>query len=189
MNRIITLCLALAALGGCSGPATSRVALDNEEVISADLKAVDIRTAVDKMARSLVALPALNRRGEKPVISFVAMEDRTDENIDGYNLLSNIRKRLMAESGLSVKFVDREAGTLDAIQNEKARKEEGRVTGMPGGANTGADYFLTGYLYRLQRSNARGVEQYYRLSFRLADAKNSEVVWEDDYVVKRAAAF
>ena len=189
MNRIITLCLALVALGGCSGPATSRVALDNEEVISADLKAVDIRTAVDKMARSLAVLPLLNKPGEKPVISFVTVEDRTDENIDGYNLLSNIRKRLMAESRLSVRFVDRTADTLNAIDQEKQMKEEGRVTGMPGGPNTGADYFLTGYLYRLQRSNTRGVEQYYRLSFRLADAKNSEVVWEDDYEVKRAAQF
>jgi len=189
MNRFFVASALLALCAACSDPPTSRVALDGEEVISADIKAVDLRTAVDKMTRSLAALPALNKPGTKPVIAFVTVEDRTDENIDGYNLLSNIRKRLLAESSLSVTFVDRADATLDAIDKEQKAKQDGTVTGKPGGALTGADYFLTGFLFRLQRSNVKGVEQYYRLSFRLTDSRTSDVVWEDDYELKRATDF
>ena len=50
------LCIALIVVAnGCSGPATTRVALDGEEVRSADIKAVDLRTAVSLADRQVLA--------------------------------------------------------------------------------------------------------------------------------------
>jgi len=60
---LISFLFITIVIQGCaSGPRTTRVAIDEEQILDANLKANDLRTTVNKMARSLAACKALNKR-------------------------------------------------------------------------------------------------------------------------------
>ncbi len=177
------LCLACLLLSGCTGTA-ARVALDQDVVLDTDLSATDLRTASQKMARSLVACKGIAALQRPAVIGFVSMENRTTEDdFDSYNLLSKIRQLILEYSDAKLRFIDREA-IARAMQGRAFDSLDKAGTKQLGTA-LGADYFLTGRAFSL--TNRRGGERevYYRLSFRLVDAQTSEIVWENDYEAKK----
>ncbi len=174
-------------LQGCAsrGPQTTRVAIDEEQVLGSNLKANDLRTTINKMARSLAACRALNPDdGYQPKITFAGVEDKTIRGVDSYNLQSAIRKTLLKNSSLNIVFLDRSAGVTKRILAENRLKENGTVTGRAGQLS-GADFLLAGYLFEDTQIGARNRTSYYRLSFRLTDTSSGAVVWEDDYELKR----
>jgi len=183
VNIIITIII----LQGCAtgGPRTTRVAIDEEQILDSNLKANDLRTTINKMARSLAACRALNSDdGSQPKITFEGVEDKTIRGVDSYNLQSGIRKTLLKNSSLNIVFLDRSANVTKRILAENRLKQGGDVTGRAGKL-AGADFLLAGYLFEDRQIGARNRTSYYRLSFRLTDVSSGAVVWEDDYEVKR----
>jgi len=186
MKKIIFLSILTFALVSCSsGPTTSRVAIDEEQIFNSNLQANDLRATVNKMARSLAACRALNPTdGSQPKISFTGIEDKTYRGVDTYNLQSNIRKLLLKNGSLNIVFLDRSAGVTKRILAENRLKQDGTVTGQAGKL-AGADYLLGGYLFEDRQVGTKNRTSYYRLSFRLTDVSSGAVVWEDDYELKR----
>ena len=184
---LVNIIFAMIILQGCAsgGPRTTRVAIDEEQVLDSNLKADDLRTTVNKMARSLAACRALNPAdGFQPKITFTEVEDKTLRGVDTYNLQSNIRKNLLKNSSLNIVFLDRTAGVTKRILNENRMKEDGTVTGQAG-KFAGADFLLAGFLFEDRQVGVNKRTSYYRLSFRLTDTSSGAVVWEDDYELKR----
>ena len=184
---LLNIIIAMIILQGCAsgGPRTTRVAIDEEQVLNSNLKADDLRATVNKMARSLAASRALNPAdGYQPKISFKGVQDKTYRGVDTYNLQSNIRKNLLKNGSLNIVFLDRTSGVTKRILNENRMKEDGTVTGRAGKI-AGVDYFLGGYLFEGRQVGTRNRTSYYRLSFRLTDATSGAIVWEDDYELKR----
>jgi len=181
---LTTIIITSVIISGCA--TTTRVELDSEPIRSAEFQASDLRTTIDKMARDLVVLPTLNQREKNVVIGFAQVENKTGEQIDGYNMQSNIREILLKNASDKIKFVDRSQATLDVINEENKWKNEGFVDGKVDTKLTGIDYILGGYLYKLGKSADGKKDNYYRMSFRLTDIRNSQVVWESSYEVRRS---
>ena len=183
---LISFLFITIVIQGCaSGPRTTRVAIDEEQILDANLKANDLRTTVNKMARSLAACKALNPAdGYQPKISFTGVEDKTIRGVDTYNLQSNIRKTLLKNGSLNIVFLDRTTGVTKRILAENRLKQNGTVTGRAGQL-AGADFLLSGYLFEDRQVGTNNRTSYYRLSFRLTDVASGAVVWEDDYELKR----
>ena len=184
-TRYLISCGAAACLllAGCTG-SVARVALDQDAVLDTDLSSTDLRTASQKMARSLVAYKGIAALTRPAVIGFVKMENRTTEDdFDSYNLLSKIRQLILEYSNAKLRFIDRE--TIARAMKERQWSDLGQAETRELGEKLGIDYFLTGRAFSL--ANRRGGERevYYRLSFRMVDAHSSEIVWEDDYEVKK----
>ena len=76
-----------------------------------------------------------------------------------------------------------------AIERERALKQSGQVTASanPNGPSEfgGADYFLTGKLQSITTKTSQGTSDYVLYSFRLTDARTSEIVWEDSAEIKK----
>ncbi len=183
---LISIILGMVILEGCaSGPRTTRVAIDEEQILNSNLKANDLRATINKMAKSLAACKALNPADDyQPKITFAGVEDKTIRGVDTYNLQSAIRKTLLKSSSLNIVFLDRSAGVTKRILAENRLKQDGAVTGRAGQL-AGADFLLAGYLFENRQIGARNRTSYYRLSFRLTDTSSGAVVWEDDYELKR----
>ena len=84
-----------------------------------------------------------------------------------------------------VSFLDREM--MKTLERERALKQSGQVTASsdPNVVEfRGADYFLTGKLEGMSTRTSQGTSDYVLYSFRLTDARTSEIVWEDSAEVK-----
>jgi len=184
-SNILILLSALVCLllAGCTGTA-ARVALDQDVVLDTDLSSADLRTASQKMARSLVAFKGIASLTRPAVIGFVSMENRTTEDdFDSYNLLSKIRQLILQFSDAKLRFADREL--IARAMKDNHWTELGKTESQQLGTLLGIDYFLTGRAYSLANRSGGEREVYYRLSFRLVDAQTSDIVWEDDYEMKK----
>ena len=51
----------------------------------------------------------------------------------------------------------------------------------------GADFFLTGTIDEISKATNKGQTSYFRLSFRLADAADTALIWEGEYEIKKHA--
>ena len=148
--------------------------LDENLIIDTDLTVSDLKATAQKMSRSL-AKSKISLKDKPQRIVFIKIENRTfDDTFDSYNLLSQIRKTLIASNNFE--FIDRkqfpEIFNNLSDSNLEKRKEIAKLMDV--------DYFLTGraYAHSTRKKGAR--EVYYRLSFRLTDAKTGGIVWCDD---------
>ncbi len=171
--KFIFLFIILICLNGCS-PVNRRMGLDENLIIDTDLTVSDLKATAQKISRS-IAKSKISSKDKPQRIVFMEIENRTfDDTFDSYNLLSQIRKTLIASNNFE--FIDRKQfpeilNNLSDSNLEK-RKEIAKLMNV--------DYFLTGraYAHSIRKEGAR--EVYYRLSFRLTDAETGGIVWCDD---------
>jgi len=171
--NFLFLFIILSGLFGCVSP-NRQMGLDEDLIIDTDLTVSDLKAAAQKMSRS-IAKSKISSKEKLQRIVFMKIENRTfDDTFDSYNLLSSIRKTLVASNNFE--FIDRKLFP-EIIKNlpdsdlEK-RKKIAKLMNV--------DYFLTGraYAHSIRKEGAR--EVYYRLSFRLTDAQTGGIVWCDD---------
>jgi curli biogenesis system outer membrane secretion channel CsgG len=77
---------------------------------------------------------------------------------------------------------------MKTLERERALKQSGQVTASsdPNVVEfRGADYFLTGKLEGMSTRTSQGTSDYVLYSFRLTDARTSEIVGEDSAEVKK----
>ena len=158
---------------GCTS-ARQRMGLDENLIIDTDLTVSDLKAVAQKMSRS-IASSKISSKEKKNRIVFLKIENRTfDDTFDSYNLLSAIRKELMANNNFE--FIDRKQfpEILKNMTGTEIEKQKKIAKLMD------VDYFLTGraFAHSIRKEGAR--EVYYRLSFRLTDAKTGGIVWCDD---------
>ena len=85
-----------------------------------------------------------------------------------------------------VSFLDREM--MRTLERERSLKQSGQVTSSSDPRVVefrGADYFLTGKLDGMTTRTSAGTSDYVLYSFRLTNARTSEIVWEDTAEVKK----
>lgn len=152
--------------------------VETEQITSTDL----IRMS-RKISESIALLPPISTADLPPNIAFLEIKNNTNEILDTYNILSKVRKNLIANLGTKVSFLDRER--VDAIKRERNAKRTGDVSANDIDQLQGVDYFLTGNATSLTKTDQRLREIYYRFSFRLVNAETSGIIWEDDYEFKK----
>jgi len=175
--RFVIVCVH-GLVAGCSVGTASRIHVDDEAITDIEASDVDLRAMTQKMASSIIELPAIAGSPDPVHVGFLNIENRTlTTDFDSYNLLSKIRQHLIEYSEGKIVFLDQEK--LEAVLAERdIRRSQERIPGI--------DYFLTGYAYSMRKADGKGTMQgYHRYSFRLTDAQRDTVVWEKDYEFKK----
>ena len=201
MNHISRLLLGSVAAGalfvaGCatsSGvrapagtPPTEMLPTDRGFVAGTGIESQDMVAVTDKMARSILAIPEVARAQTKPYIVLEPVVNNTRFPINKDIFLTRIRTQLNSKATGQVSFLDREM--MKTLERERALKQSGQVTSSsdPNVVEfRGADYFLTGKLDGMTTRTSAGTSDYVLYSFRLTNARTSEVVWEDSAEIKK----
>jgi len=188
--------LGAAFLAGCqtsegvknpSGvPVTEMKADERGFVAGTGVESQDLVAVTDKMARSILGIPEIANAKAMPRIVLDPVVNETRFPINKDIFLTRIRTQLNGKAMGKVRFLDREM--MKTLEHERQLKQSGQVTASadPNVVEfRGADYFLTGKLQGLSTRSSAGVSDYVLYSFRLTDARTSEIVWEDSAEIKK----
>jgi PBP1b-binding outer membrane lipoprotein LpoB len=155
-------------------------------VAGTGIESQDLVSVTDKMARSVLGIPEIARAQTKPYIVLEPVTNNTRFPINKDIFLTRIRTQLNSKAAGRVSFLDREM--MKTLERERALKQSGQVTASadPNVVEfRGADYFLTGKLDGLTTRTSAGTSDYVLYSFRLTNARTSEIVWEDSAEIKK----
>jgi PBP1b-binding outer membrane lipoprotein LpoB len=167
-------------------PVTQMNADEQGFVAGTGVESQDLVTVTDKMARSILATPAIASATTPPRIVIDPVENATRFPIDKSLFSDRIRIMLNSKATGRVVFLARDR--MKALEHERELKQSGQVTSSydPNPvAFKGADFFLTGKLGGLTTQTSAGTSDYILYSFQLIDARTSEIVWEDSAEIKK----
>jgi hypothetical protein len=182
--RSIPIALVACIVAACAGGGTGYIELD-QDTGGTGIEAQDIRAVSDRMARSLLdELSGVLPDGEPATVVFDEIVNRSSQMFDKRIFLERMRAELNSSSRGRLRFLARE--NLPAILAERERKRSGEVTSGERKELLGADYLLTGTITGLAKAEGRSsLDRYWFLSFRLVDAEDSAIVWEDSYEFRK----
>jgi penicillin-binding protein activator len=199
MKRIaLTLgCLATVALfTGCASsggvknpsgvPVTQMSATEQGFVAGTGVESQDLVAVTDKMARSILGLPAIAVAQTPPIIVLDPVMNETRFPINKDMFLTRIRGQLLSRAQGKVQFLARDR--WETLQKERELKRTGQVTATSDPTVQefkGADYFLTGKLQGLTTKTKAGTSDYILYSFQLIDVRTTAIVWEDQAEIKK----
>ncbi len=170
-----------------SGVAVTRVNPDEQGFVAGTgIESQDLIAVTDKMARSILATPELQKAQGIPRIVLLPVENQTRFAMNKELFLDRIRAQLNSKAQGKVRFLARER--MEALEKEQELKKSGLVTSTSD-PNVrefkGADYFLTGKLSGLTTKARAGVSDYIHYSFQLIDPRTSDILWEDSVEIKK----
>jgi len=155
-------------------------------VAGTGVESQDLVAVTDKMARSILNIPQITRAQGTPRIVLDPVVNNTRFPINKDMFLTRIRVQLNSKAQGKVIFLARE--NMAALEHERQLKQSGQVTSSsdPNVVEfKGADFFLTGTLDGMTTRTAAGTSDYVLYSFRLIDARTSDIVWEDSAEIKK----
>ena len=167
-------------------PVTEMKADERGFVAGTGVESQDLVAVTDKMSRSILGIPEIANAKSTPriVLEPVVNDTRFPTNKDIF--LTRIRTSLNEKAMGKVRFIDREI--MKTLQHENELKKSGQVTASSDPTVVefrGADYFLTGKLEGMTTRTSAGTSDYILYSFRLVDARTSEIVWESSAEIKK----
>lgn len=167
-------------------PVTEMKADERGFVAGTGVESQDLVAVTDKMARGVLAIPEIAGAKVTPRIVLDPVVNETRFPINKDIFLTRIRSQLNEKSMGKVRFLDREM--MKTLERERDLKRSGQVTASADPSVVefrGADYFLTGKLQGLTTKTSAGTSDYILYSFRLTDARTSEIVWESSSEIKK----
>ncbi|MBC7365991.1 MAG: penicillin-binding protein activator LpoB [Undibacterium sp.] len=167
-------------------PVTEMKADERGFVAGTGVESQDLVAVTDKMARGVLAIPEIANAKVTPRIVLDPVVNETRFPINKDIFLTRIRSQLNEKSMGKVRFLDREM--MKTLERERDLKRSGQVTASADPSVVefrGADYFLTGKLQGLTTKTSAGTSDYILYSFRLTDARTSEIVWESSSEIKK----
>lgn len=177
-------CLSLIfLLWGCTG---TSVYVSPGETTQMDDKYsdTDMKMMAESMYNSIIN--NLGNLGEKKVIALLQIYNKTSEHIDTNSIADKLQIQLL-KSG-TLRFVDR--SKIDAMKSQFNLAAIGMMDSesvKQAGNVIGADYFLSGSLSSIEKRNRTKSLTFYRLSMRLVDTETNEIIWADEFEVKKQA--
>lgn len=167
-------------------PVTEMKADERGFVAGTGVESQDLVAVTDKMARGVLGIPEIAGAKVTPRIVLDPVVNETRFPINKDIFLTRIRTQLNEKSMGKVRFLDREM--MKTLERERDLKRSGQVTASadPNVVEfRGADFFLTGKLQGLTTRTSAGTSDYVLYSFRLTDARTSEIVWESSSEIKK----
>ena len=155
-------------------------------VAGTGIESQDLVAVTDKMARSILGIPQIANAQGTPRIVLEPVRNETRFPINKDMFLTRIRVELNKKATGKVLFLARE--NIATLEHERQLKQSGQVTSSSDpnvNEFKGADYFLTGSLQGIATKADAGVSDYVLYSFRLIDARTSDIIWEDKAEIKK----
>jgi len=174
----------IATLVACSAGKTNRVAIDTDEPFSdVETSSKDLGDIAQKMSASLLQLAQIGQASAPVRIAFSDVKNETNEILNKNLFIEKMRTLLLKNARGKMIFLDREISA--DIMKEREEKRAGQVSSTSSKMRSGADYFLTGKLSSIDKVSGDKRSNYTRYSFRLTDAESTDILWEDEYEVKK----
>jgi hypothetical protein len=143
-------------------------------------------TVTELIAREILRVPEIANAQGTPRVVLEPVENNTRFTINKDMFLDRIQGLLNRNAQGKVRFLAR--SNMAALEKERQLKQSGQVTSTSD-PNVqefkGADFFLTGKLNSHTTRTSGGVSDYVMYSFRLIDARTSDIVYENFYEVKK----
>jgi penicillin-binding protein activator len=155
-------------------------------VAGTGIESQDLVSVTDRMARSILSIPEIQRAETRPYIVLEPVTNNTRFPINKDIFLTRMRSQLNSKAQGRVSFLDRDM--MRTLERERALKQSGQVTSSSDPHVVefrGADYFLTGKLDGMTTRTSAGTSDYVLYTFRLTNARTSEIVWEDSAEIKK----
>ena len=198
MKRLMLIfgvcCLFLAGCTTVDTSYTRNIQPDqDDELGGTGIESTDIRTVSRKMAASILEVPQISRvQGASPKVALLPVKNSTRFIINKDIFTKKIRIELNQNAMGKITFLARDR--MDDILKERKLKrptedeeteENDRVSSSKKVDLMGVDFYLTGELMGLSKAINGDRSDYISMSFQLIDAETSEVIWENEYEVKR----
>lgn len=161
------------------------------------IESTDIRTVSRKMAESILNVPQIMNAQGSPKIALLPVKNSTRFIINKDIFTKKIRIQLNQNAQGKMTFLarDRIEDIMEERKNKRPTEEDEEYLEKTGGAARfssskkvdlmGVDFYLTGELMGLSKAVNGDRSDYISMSFQLIDAETSEVIWENEYEVKR----
>ncbi|HYE33522.1 MAG TPA: CsgG/HfaB family protein [Methylomirabilota bacterium] len=197
LNHVKVLSLATAAsfLVGCASsgvknpsgvPVTQMNADERGFVAGTGIESQDLVAVTDKMARSILDTPQIQKAQGTPRVVLLPVNNDTRFTINKDIFTTRMRALLNSRSRGRVIFLARE--NMQALERERELKQSGQVT-TSSDPNVvefkGADFFLTGKLSGMSTRASAGTSDFVLYTFQLIDARTSDIIWEDFAEIKK----
>lgn len=182
---LMVLLVAFLCIVGCAGQSVY-VSPGETTQLDAEYSDTDMRQMASAMYTSLqLRISRFDQFRERtPIVALLHIRNTTSEHIDTDMISDKLQIELLRAG--TMRFVDRSkirdmaaefdlggSGLIDPAQMKKA----GKVLG--------ADLFLYGELGGMKKAQGKTALNYYRLSMKLMDAETNEIMWADDFEVKK----
>ena len=201
MNRIVLRSFAIAAataaaalIAGCasgvqnpSGVPVTRLNADEKGFVAGTgVESQDLVAVTDKMARSILAIPEIQKAQGLPRVVLLPVENQTRFALNKDIFLDRIRVQLNSKAQGKVRFLARDR--MEALEKEREMKRAGQLTSSSDPVVQefkGADFFLTGKLSGMTTKARAGTSDYILYTFQLIDPRTSDIIWEDSAEIKK----
>lgn len=188
MKKLFLLFMLPLFLFGCATLETShtRTILPDEDdnLGGTGIESTDIRTVARKMAVSILEVPEITKaQGGAPKIALLPVKNSTRFLINSDIFTKKIRIQLNENAQGKLRFLARDR--IEDIMQERQRKRDNLVGASKEADMMGVDYYLTGELMGISKAAGGDRSDYVSMSFQLVDAETSEIIWENEYEVKR----
>ncbi len=201
MNRIVLRSFAIAAataaaalIAGCasgvqnpSGVPVTRLNADEKGFVAGTgVESQDLVAVTDKMARSILAIPEIQKAQGLPRVVLLPVENQTRFALNKDIFLDRIRVQLNSKAQGKVRFLARDR--MEALEKEREMKRAGQLTSSSDPVVQefkGADFFLTGKLAGMTTKARAGTSDYILYTFQLIDPRTSDIIWEDSAEIKK----
>lgn len=180
---IPVLVAAASLLSGCASVVD--VSMDDDEtVLSTTGGSKEMAAVAQKMARDIIRLPQIANADKPPTIAFARVTNASSEPMDTELFLEEIRTLLMQNAGGKFGFLDR--ARSEEVLRERELKRKGELTSSSKKGMLGADFFLTGSIRTIEKTDGRRRSTATYCRFRLTDAESTQIIWENKYEFKKA---
>jgi len=166
-SLLVTMIILLIV--GCASDNSGKVVrIDPRELRDTDANygSEDLHIFTKSMIQSMLASKTFYNT--KPFLSLRDIEigKGVDEHMDTKLINNSIRTNLIKTT--KVRFIDSKyADTLD-------KKEVKSI-----------DYILSGDIHAIKKNNTKNIDNFYMLSLKLTDSKNSIIVWTEDKEIRK----
>ena len=185
-SLIVLLLLFTLLATGCQTASSCRVDPDSEPGWQdTEANSKDLRTVTQRMARSLIQTPVIANAQTPPRIALMDIKNKSSQYLDTSMMAQSIQSMLIKYSSDRIRFIDRQQ--FEKILQEREMKRDGLVGSSSEKILSGADFFLFGEISSLDKAYRANKSSYTIFFFRLVDAENSDIVWEDSYEIKKVA--
>jgi penicillin-binding protein activator len=186
MAGLVSGCVSYGVKNPSGVPVTEMRPDERGFVGGTGVESQDLVAVTDKMARSVLNTAEIQRAQGMPRIVLQPVVNETRFPINKDIFLTRIRVALNSKAQGKVRFLARDQ--MAALERERDLKQSGQVTSSSDphvNEFKGADFFLTGTLQGLSTRTSKGTSDYILYTFRLIDARTSDIIWEDSAEIKK----
>ena len=146
----------------------------------------DLKMMTGGMYNSIINRLNIIEQGQskRKVIALLSIINKTSEHIDTESIADKLQINLLRSGTL--RFVDR--SKITAMTEQFDLSGSGLMdpnTVKSAGKVIGADYFLSGTISSIEKRDRKKSLTYYRLSMRLVDTETNEIIWADEFEIKK----